>query len=111
MSLITDVVIVTMSREDQAIAHVNAHLLATDERKQQLTPLDMRAAGGSKVASACVYAAAFNYIHLAELKEALLTAPWRIPEWVTICIDSEDCDIERLTPGSDNTHHKPTATQ
>ena len=79
MSLITDVVVVAMFNEDAAIAHVNAHLAATDSRKQQLEPLDMNAAGGTKVSSARVYAAAFNYVDWPGLRDALLAAPWSSP--------------------------------
>jgi hypothetical protein len=99
MSLITDVVVVAMSREDDAIAYVNKHLTANDVREQQLAPLDMSAAGGGKVASSAVYAAAFNYVDVPDLRDALLAAPWRFPAWVTICIDGEGCGFERLTPG------------
>jgi hypothetical protein len=99
VSHITDVVVVAMSDERDAIAHVNKHLMATDPRQQQFAPLDMDAAGGGKVASSAVYAAAFNYIDLADLKSALLAAPWKFPGWVTVCIDDEGSRFERLTPG------------
>jgi hypothetical protein len=98
MSLITDVVIVAMSRENDAIAHVNKHLMATDRRQQQFRPLDMDAAGGGKVASSAVYAAAFNFVDLFDLKDALLAAPWRFPDCVTVCIDGESTGFERLIP-------------
>jgi hypothetical protein len=99
MSLITDVVVVAMFNEDAAIAHVNAHLAATDSRKQQLEPLDMNAAGGTKVSSARVYAAAFNYVDWPGLRDALLAAPWRLPEDVTVCVDGEGFS-ERFTPAT-----------
>ena len=96
MSYITDVVVVAMSWEDEAIAHVNKHLMAAGQR-QQIAPLGMDAAGGRKVASSRVYAAAFNYVDLAALKDALLAAPWRFPGWVTVCINDEGSGFERLT--------------
>ena len=97
MSVITDVVVVTLFAETAAIEQVNAHLAATDQRGQQLCPLNMDAAGGSKFSSFHVYAAAFNYVDCPELRESLLSAPWHAPENVIIWIDGET-DSERFTP-------------
>lgn len=99
MSLITDVVVVTMSGEDAAIEHVNKQLAADASFEgQQLRPLDMSAAGGFKAISARVWAASFNYGDVASLAGWLEAAPWRIPRNVTICIDGENYDA-RLFPG------------
>jgi len=98
VSYITDVVVVAMSWEKEAIERVNDHLRAADP-DQYLRPLDTHDAGGDKVMSACVYAASFNYVDLSGLKDALLSAPWRFPGWVTVCISDEGSGFERLTPG------------
>lgn len=97
MSVITDVLIVTLFAEAAAIEHVNKHLAATDPRGQQLQPLNMDAAGGSKFSSFCVYAAAFNYVDYPDLRESLLSAPWHAPEDVIICVDGESV-AERFAP-------------
>lgn len=96
MSMITDVVVVTMLSEDDAIAHVNAALAADSRHEgQRLEALDTMHAGGLKVVSACVYAAAFSYVGAQALRDALTAAPWRAPGSVTICIGAEG-DFMRL---------------
>lgn len=96
MSVITDVVVVAMFAEDDAIAEVNRRL--ADPGGQELRPLDMAAAGGRKVISARVYAASFNFLDCADLREALMTAPWMSPRAVTFCVDGETW-TERFWPG------------
>lgn len=100
MSLITDVVVVCMYPENDAIEHVNK-LLAADEsyKGQQLAPLNMDAAGGFKAITADVWAASFNYGDISSLHGYLTAAPWRHPGSVTICIDGETVE-ERIFPGS-----------
>jgi hypothetical protein len=99
MSVITDVVVVAMYPEPGAIAFVNAALDSGDGNNgQHLEPLNMAAAGGSKVITACVYAASFNYLACSEMKEALLAAPWEIPGSVTICVAGETHDEEFKPP-------------
>jgi hypothetical protein len=98
MSYITDVVVVTMSDERDAIDRVNDHLMTADPA-QYLRLLDPGGAGGDKVMSACIYAASFNHVDLAGLEDALRAAPWRFPDWVTVCILDEGAGFERLTYG------------
>jgi hypothetical protein len=97
MSLITDVLVVTLLAETAAIEQVNAHLAATDQRGQQLRPLNMDAAGGTKFSSFRVYAAAFNYVDYPGLRDSLLSAPWTAPEDVFIHVDGEGY-WERFSP-------------
>jgi hypothetical protein len=96
VSLITDVVIVAMYAEDDAITAVNAALGEYGE-DQQLRPLDMSAAGGHKAISARVYAASFNYLNCPDMREALLSAPWKYPREVTFCVSGETWE-ERFYP-------------
>jgi hypothetical protein len=96
--MITDVVVVAMYSEADAISHVNAALAAAGE-EQCLRPLDMSAAGGSKVITARVWAASFSYLDWSALRDALMAAPWRFPRDVTILADGDSGISERLIPG------------
>lgn len=91
MSVITDVVIVTMHGEDEAIAHVNRWLAENDPRQPELNRLDAETAGagGTKVSSAVLYAAAFNFVDGPGLEDAIRTAPWRCPSFVVAYFDHE----------------------
>ena len=83
MSFLTDVAVVTIGGEDEAVAFVNARLAEGDPRPQQLgrTDLEQAGAGGRKVSSVVVYAACFNYLDLGGFEDAVRTAPWRLPGW------------------------------
>lgn len=91
MSVITDVVIVTMHGEDEAIARVNDWLAQNDPRKPRLNRLaaEEAGAGGTKVSSAVLYAAAFNYVDGSGLEDAIRAAPWRCPSFVVAYFDDE----------------------
>jgi hypothetical protein len=91
MSVITDVLIVTMGGEDEAVASINRRLEEDDSRKQQLNRLDAEeaGAGGGKVASTVIYAAAFNFLDIGDFEEAIFRAPWRIPSAVVIYVNPE----------------------
>jgi hypothetical protein len=99
VSFITDVVVTTMSSEADAIAWVNERIKAGMPHGQELRALDMSASGGRKASSARVYAAAFNWADLSDLTDALQSAPWRFPDWVTACILDEGAGFKRLTIG------------
>lgn len=91
MSFLTDVAVVTIGGEDEAIAFVNARLAENDPRPQQLgrTDLETAGAGGRKVCSIVVYAACFNWLDLDTFEEAVRAAPWRLPRSVVVYLDGE----------------------
>lgn len=100
MSVITDALIVTMHGEDEAIAHVNRWLAENDPRKPQLSKLDAEdaGAGGTKVSSMVLYAAAFNYVDLGGLEEAIRAAPWRCPSSVVAYFNDEHMPTFVMSP-------------
>ena len=91
MSFLTDVAVVTIGGEDEAVAFVNARLAENDPRPQQLgkTDLEVAGAGGSKVTSLVVYAACFNFLDFGWFEEAVRSAPWRLPGCVVVYVDGE----------------------
>lgn len=91
MSVLTDVAVITIGGEDDAIAYVNGKLTEDDPREQQLrrTDLEKTGAGGDKVSSLVVYAACFNFADISVLEEAIRSAPWRLPSSVVAYIDGE----------------------
>jgi hypothetical protein len=91
VSFLTDIAVVTIGSEDEAVAFVNARLAENDPRPQQLgrTRLEEAGAGGSKVCSVYVYAACFNWLDLDRFEEAVRSAPWRLPRSVVVCVDGE----------------------
>jgi hypothetical protein len=107
MSLITDVVVVCMHPEADAIGRVNDQLAADESfGRQRLAPLDMSAAGGGKLISAQVYAASFNYGDIPSLCDYLSAAPWRFPDSVTITWDGE-VRRGRIVPGGPPRRREP----
>lgn len=68
MSYITDILI--QGADEIEIEPLNEWLLENDERKQQFRKISMENAGGGKVYTSDVWAAAFNYVPL-ELCEKL----------------------------------------
>lgn len=91
MSLITDVVIVTIGGDDKAVATINEWLLENDQRKPQLLKLDAgkAGAGGTKASSLFLYAAAFNFVDVSGLEEAIRRAPWRCPSSIAAYFNGE----------------------
>lgn len=91
MSFLTDVAVVTIAGEDEAVAFVNAKLAEGAKRPQQLgrTRLEEAGAGGSKVCSIYVYAACFNWLDLEAFEDAVRAAPWRLPRSVVVYVDGE----------------------
>lgn len=91
MSFLTDVAIVVLADEDEAIAHVNQRLASGDPHPQRLlkTDLEKAGAGGCKATSLVVYAACFNYLDFGTLEDAIRSAPWRLPGSVIAYIDGE----------------------
>lgn len=91
MSFLTDVAVVTIGGEDEAVAFVNARLAEGDPRPQQLgkTDLEQAGAGGRKVSSLVVYAACFNYLDFDCFEDAVRSAPWRLPGCVVVYVDGE----------------------
>ena len=100
MSVITDVVIVTMHGEDEAVAHVNRWLKDNDPREPQLNRLDAEksGAGGTKVSSTVLYAAAFNFLDVSGLEDAIRAAPWRCPSFVVAYFDDEHVPTFVMSP-------------
>jgi len=91
VSFLTDIAVVAIAGEDEAVAFVNARLAEGDPRPQQLgkTDLEEAGAGGRKVTSLVVYAACFNYLDLGGFEEAVRSAPWRWPGSVVVYVDGE----------------------
>ena len=91
MSFLTDIAVVTIGGEDEAVAFVNARLAEGHPRPQQLGKTDLEAAGagGRKVCSIVVYAACFNWLDLEAFEEAVRSAPWRLPRSVVVYVDGE----------------------
>lgn len=91
MSFLTDVAVVTIGGEDEAVAFVNARLAEGYTRPQQLCKTDLEAAGagGRKVCSIVVYAACFNYLDFSGFVSAVRAAPWRLPGCVVVYVDGE----------------------
>ena len=91
MSFLTDVAVVAIAGEDEAVAFVNARLAEGYKRPQALgrTVLEGAGAGGSKVCSIVVYAACFNWLDLDAFEDAVRAAPWRLPRSVVVYVDGE----------------------
>lgn len=91
MSFLTDVAVVTIHGDDDAMAFVNARLAQGCSHPQRLakTDLDEAGAGGYKVTSLVVYAACFNYLDFGGFEDAVRAAPWRLPGCVVAYVDGE----------------------
>ena len=100
MSVITDALIVTMHGDDEAIAHVNLWLEQNDSRKPRFARLDAEkaGAGGTKVSSMVLYAAAFNKVDLGGLVGAIRAAPWRARSSVVAYFDDEFAPTFVMSP-------------
>lgn len=103
MSCITDVLIVARGGEGEALASVNAWLTVNDPRKQHLDEISTDGAGGGKVSSMALYAAAFNYVDLWGLLDAIRAAPWRIPSTVVVYVDDESGLTQVMSPAREDT--------
>ncbi len=103
MSLITDVLITTAADESPAVAFVNEWLASLPSHiVQQLNEISTDGAGGCKVSSLHVYAAAFNYLPVTEFTGAVRRAPWCFPRSVVAYIDDETdgtCVMSPARPG------------
>lgn len=99
MSFITDVLITTAAGESPAVAFVNEWLAGLPSHcVQQLAEISTDGAGGCKVSSLHVYAAAFDYLPVAEFTGAIRRAPWRFPLSVVAYIDNEADDTYVMSP-------------
>lgn len=104
MSFLTDVAVVTIGGEDEAVACVNARLTeaAADARHQlRKTDLEEAGAGGTKVTSLVVYAACFNYLDLSAFEDAVRRASWRLPGCVVVYVDGEGGPTFTFSPARD----------
>ena len=104
MSFLTDVAVVTIGGEDEAIGFVNDRLVeaAADPRHSlRKTDLEDAGAGGTKVSSIVVYAACLNYLDMSGFEETVRTAPWRLPASVAVYVDGEDGGTFVFSPGRD----------
>ena len=104
MSFLTDVAVVTIGGEDDAVACVNARLAAAaGNTRHQLrkTDLEEAGAGGTKVTSIVVYAACFNYLDLGAFEDAVRGASWRLPDCVVVYVDGEDGPTFTFSPARD----------
>jgi hypothetical protein len=93
VSFLTDIAVVTIGSEDEAIAYVNARLTeAVNDPRHRLrkTDLEEAGAGGTKVTSLVVYAACFNWLDFGSFEEAVRAAPWRLPGCVVVYVDGEE---------------------
>jgi hypothetical protein len=101
VSFLTDVAVVTIAGEDEAVGYVNARISAgmRDDRHQlRKTDLEQAGAGGTKVTSLVVYAACFNYLDLGGFEEAVRGAPWRLPGCVVVYVDGEESPTFTFSP-------------
>lgn len=98
MSFITDVVIVASCHEDDAIAAINGWLAANDSLRQQLNEISTDGAGGRKVASMSVHAAAFNFLDQGGFEEVFRAAPWRIPVDAIAYVETESGETCVISP-------------
>lgn len=97
--MLTDVVIVCNDSENEALAWLNQWLEENDPRKQQLKEISLREGGGSKVTSATVFAACFNFLPVGDFEEAVRRAPWKFPGSVAAYIDFEADRARVVSPG------------
>lgn len=83
MSVIFDAMLIPQLPEREAIAALNKALHDKDaERHQTFNEINMDHAGGSKVFTTDVYAAAFNHFVPSDVEDCICDAPWRAPAWV-----------------------------
>lgn len=95
--MITDVVIVATIDEGAAITALNAWC-AAEHDGQQINEISADGAGGHKVASVHLYAAAFNYLHLTEFLDAVRNVRWRLPHSVIVYVDDENYGTFVMSP-------------
>jgi hypothetical protein len=94
MSVSTQVMIISSSRNGAAISWVNDELQRRDvERRQQLAPLSTDLAGGTQPFGLYVWAAAFNYVSPYLIQELVCEADWAIPEQVFVIEASHDYEV------------------
>lgn len=90
MSYITQAVLVLgVLEEESSVQAVNAHL-RKQGHEQSFGRLDTSAAGGSKVYSGQVWAAAFNYVPSDDVRLAVKAARWHDPETVFLMLNEEN---------------------
>jgi hypothetical protein len=75
MSLITQVVVIAPIIRDEQVPGITDPL-PFDERQQSLRRLNTEQAGGVKVFSQSIYAAAFNYLDVGAFEDWLDALPW-----------------------------------
>lgn len=93
MSVIFAAMLVTVLPENEAIRELNRLLHIKDEaRHQTFNEIDMDHAGGSKVFTTDVYAAAFNHFIPSDVEDCICQAPWRAPQWVLYIREMGDYD-------------------
>ena len=91
MSYVTDVLLIGSYGIHEEVEEFNAWCLEHDpERKQQLRPLDMDGAGGTKVIGARVYAMGGNYFPWYDLRNAVLAGLLRLLPGHMLRIEPED---------------------
>lgn len=88
MSQITDVAIIAHDSELAAIGSLSAVLGVTPAQFGCRFELD----SGTKAGSFAVWGGAFNYLNWESFSEAVRSAPWRFPSWVTIIRNGESDD-------------------
>lgn len=104
MSFLTDVAVVTIGGEDEAVAFVNARIsegMRGDRHQLRKTDLEAAGAGGTKVTSLVVYAACFNWLDVSAFEEAVRAAPWRLPGCVVVYVDGEAEPTYVFSPARD----------
>lgn len=95
MSVICDYLIVTGMQEEEAMRALNLSLHTADEaRRQTFNEVNMDGAGGVKVYTDNVYAAAFNHFIPYDIDDCIAAAPWRYPDMVVVVMSSGDHDID-----------------
>jgi len=112
VSVLTDVVIVCDDSEASALAWLNRWLEENDPHKQELKEIGLREGGGTKVTSATVYAACFNFLPLGDFENAVRSAPWRYPESVAVYVDYEMSRTYVMSPARPESwplHPQPSA--
>lgn len=90
MSYITQAVLVLgVLEEESSVVMVNAHLQKSGH-EQSFKRLATSAAGGSKVYSGQIWAAAFNYVPSDDVRSAVKAARWEEPETVFLVLNEEN---------------------
>lgn len=98
MSYITHVIV--QGADQQQIDGLNEWLRENDERQQELRPINMDAAGGTKYYVIDVWAAAFNYMPLGLREKLLDPETWGVRKYlVSVILDGEE-STEVFAPNS-----------